>query len=132
MASIYDIQAYAVGKARNKIVFCPTCIEGLDYKDIGYELASLLQQGCDKENALSKLVNQSEENTVIGKYLAVRNVGILFEPCLKINIESMLEQQSKNKTFVICAEGSFSGNTFLFKGDCKSQINLEGLSHIHL
>lgn len=132
MASVNDIQAYAEGKARNKIVFCPTCIDGLDYKDIGYELATLLQQGCDKENALSRLVDQSEENAVIGKYLAIRNIGILFEPCLKINIENMLEQQSKNKTFVICAEGTFSGNAFLFKGDSRCQINLQGLSHISL
>lgn len=132
MASVKDIQAYAEGKARNKIVFCPTCIESLDYKDIGYELATLLQQGSDKGNALSRLVDQSEDNVVIGKYLAIRNIGILFEPCLKNNIESMLEQQSRNKVFVICAEGIFSGNAFLFKGDSRSQINLQGLSYIHL
>ena len=68
---------------RNKIVFCKEDVEGLDFINVGKELSILLgdnpQEISGFETMYRKVLNRSKHSDQIGTYLAVENIGILFE-----------------------------------------------------
>lgn len=119
---------------RNKLVFCKNRIEGLYYVDVGKELSLLLGNGSNLptgfETMYKQVLNQSSINNLIGRYLAIENIGIIFESELKIDIKSMFDRYSKDQSFIILSDALIENNYFYYltKEDQK-EINLNGLSY---
>ena len=126
---------------RNRLVFCHEPIAELKFIDIGKVLADNLMKynlrssivAYTAEDILSETLSSPFDDDIIGPYVGLTNIGILFEPELGFNLRSVLDSASTNKTIVICSDGIINSDQFHFLqiGD-NSNINLRGLSYIEI
>ena len=120
MQTLIEISELVAQNTRNKLVFCDHSIDGISFVDVGFELSLRLSKSSyDNDSALGAVLDQSSCHDQIGSYLAVKNIGILFEPELKLNIRDILDSYSKNQCLIVQAEA-----------DLLERINLQGLSHL--
>ena len=97
-----DIKDYIAQTTRNKIVICRDCIGELEFINVGYELSKLLSKNSyNYEEAVSAILDNTFHNEIIGNYLALTNIAILFEPELKINVSDILDAYSRNQCLII-------------------------------
>lgn len=133
MEGMDDIQTYCAWDTRNKIVICNSCISDLHYVDIGAELARLLSQNqtstCDYAALCRQILKTTSFNEQVGFYLALKNIGILFEPSLHLNLRTIVENYSIGQSLFISADGRIESGKFLFLSDATCTINLHGLSY---
>ena len=118
--------------SRNRIVFCRDKIDGIEFVNVGRELSALIVEKSEHDNLqddVNNLLNRSRTNAEVGRYLALNNIGILFEPELKLNLRSLFESYSKDQTLFICDEGSVVDNTFhFFEPSSLYTVDLSGLA----
>ena len=120
MQALVEISELVAQNTRNKLVFCDHSIDELHFVDVGFELSLRLSKSSyDNDSALAAVLGQSSRHDKIGPYLAITNIGILFEPELKLNIRDILDSYSKNQCLIVQAEA-----------DLLERINLQGLSHL--
>lgn len=132
MNIIQDIMKYVSLDTRNKIVFCKDIIDGIDFLNVGHELsASLCDNVHDNMDALrSLLTTGSNQHSIIGQYLALDNIGILFEPELKFDIRNLLDTYSKNQCLIIKSDAELSSDSiYWLKPSDGIHVNLAGLSY---
>ena len=87
---IQHIVTYLQQATRNRLVFCHEHIDDLLYVNIGRTLADLLTNenlrspmiAYAAEDALAEIFSLTQEDSLIGTYVAIENIGILFEPDL--------------------------------------------------
>ena len=115
-----EIAEFVAQNTRNKLVCCDHDIDGISFVDVGFELSLRLSKSSyDNDSALTDVLGQSFHHDEIGSYLAIRNIGILFEPELKLNIRDILDSYSKNQCLIVQAEA-----------ELLERIDLQGLSHL--
>lgn len=131
------IIAEYVGQAtRNRLVFCHEPIADLVFTDVGRCLSESLSHedlhsstiAYAAEDALVELMARELTDATIGQYLALTNIGILFEPELSFNVRNLFERESLGKTLIVCSFGEVKNNRYYFytEGDGIS-IDLTGL-----
>ena len=77
------------------------------------------------------LINSTTDYVKFGKVLSIYNLGILFEPELKIDFLSLIDKYSKNNTLFIQWEGETENNKLYFLSKFEGiEINIKNLSHI--
>jgi hypothetical protein len=114
-----DIKDYIAQTTRNKIVICRNSIDGLEFINVGYDLSKLLSKNSyNNEEAVSAILDNTFHNEIIGNYLALTNIAILFEPELKINVSDILDAYSRNQCLIIQTDQ-----------DILQWTNLNGLSY---
>lgn len=97
-----EIASYVKQGLRHKIVLCEERIEGLNYLNVGCSFARLLRAGKLPDSAIRELLSSSVgEDKDIGRYLALCNIGILWEPELKLDIGNLLDGFSRNQCLII-------------------------------
>lgn len=102
-----EIASYAKQGLRHKIVLCEERIEDLEYLNVGRCFARLLRAGKLPDSAIRELFSSSVgEDKDIGRYLAICNIGILWEPELKLDIGNLLDGYSKNHCLIIQSNNS--------------------------
>ena len=82
-------------------------------------------------NVINRLIleHKSFDNS-LGYVIAFKNIGILFEPGLKINLEVLLDSISKSITLVMCSLGVVKNDTFFFLNENSGiSIDLMGMSY---
>jgi hypothetical protein len=90
--------------------------------DTGAYLADALHAKVQKSNlnmyasdAIRKMIRQhTHEHPEYGRYVALSNIGILFEPALAFNLETIIEQTSKDELLIIQAKGCVANECFFF------------------
>ena len=68
----------------------------------------------------------------IGDYIAIRNIGILFEPALRLDLHAKFSTWSKAYVLIVdSAEGTIQKDIFYLAGDTDSsyRINLSDISY---
>lgn len=134
MLTIQDIAYYLQQNTRNKIVFCREGIDGIRFINVGSELSQILGEKPDDmvgaDTAYKQVLGQSQENSLIGMYLALANIGILFEPDLRLDVRSILDAYSKNQCLIVKTNAEIADDRFYFlrKGD-GTEVALQGLSY---
>lgn len=134
MLTIQDIAYYLQQNTRNKIVFCREGIDGIRFINVGSELSQILGENPDDmvgaDTAYKQVLGQSQENSLIGMYLALANIGILFEPDLRLDVRSILDAYSKNQCLIVKTNAEIADDRFYFlrKGD-GTEVDLQGLSY---
>lgn len=128
------IKNYISQNSRNKIVFCKKSIDGIDFINVGKELAILLgdnpHEVCGFETMYRQVLNKSKHNDQIGTYLAIENIGILFESELKLDLRSVLNQYSKNQCLIIKTDSAIENDILCFIDSTDGvSVNLQGLSY---
>lgn len=100
-----EVATYAKQDLRNKIVFSKQCIEGLQYLNVGLTLATMLRDNSLPSLAIQQLFSDAvKADQNIGRYLAIFNIDILFEPELKLDVGNLFDSYSKNQCLVIQAD----------------------------
>ena len=130
-----DIKSRIHGMARNKIVFCQKNIEGISFINVGHELAKCIQDlNTSSEFACEakRIFGQTLTYDIIGSYLAITNISILFEPQLKLDLRQLIDSFSINKCLIIQKEGEIKDDKFYLMGDNHFSIDLQGLSYIEI
>lgn len=65
--------------------------------------------------AFRKMISQhTYEHSKYGRYAAICNIGILFEPALSLNLETIIEQISKDILLILKTEGIVENDRFYF------------------
>lgn len=81
------------------------------------------------------IVENTEDDKEIGEYIALSNIGILFEPELHINIREILEQWGKTQTIILQLPASaiIDGSKIsLSKYDRQYEFDIAGLNYISI
>lgn len=100
-----EVATYVKQDLRNKIVFSKQFIEGLQYLNVGLTLAKMLRDNSLPSLAIPQLLSSAEkEDESVGRYLAIFNIDILFEPELKLDVGNLFDSYSKNQCLVIHAD----------------------------
>ena len=100
-----EVATYVKQDLRNKIVFSKQCIEGLQYLNVGLTLAKMLRDNSLPSLAIPQLLSSAEkEDESVGRYLAIFNIDILFEPDLKLDVGNLFDSYSKNQCLIIQAD----------------------------
>ena len=141
MDQLEKISQYIAHTTRNRIVFCREEIPGLTFVNVGKELSEALANDDLKspmisyaaDDALTNLLSRRYTEDTIGSYLALNNIGILFEQELGFNVRKTIESESINRTLIICSLGDILNNKYYFytKSDGVS-IDLNGLPFLVL
>ena len=135
------IADYLAQATRNRLVFCHEQIEGLTFVNLGKALAeSLVKQDLRSpmiayiaEEVLDEILSSTKVDDEIGSYVALDNIGVLFEPDLAFNLKSVIDSASTNKVVIIHSDGIIKSDRYYFlqEGDA-SFIDLHGLSYIEI
>ena len=134
------LKQYIPVGARHKLLFTSYHPEGMEYVDMGtllaYEIeSSLLERHLPliADDAIEKIIkNHVKHNHEIGNYIAIRNIGILFEPALCFDLHAKFSSWSRTYTLIVnCAEGTIKNNTFHLAGaiDQSYSIDLSDISY---
>ena len=124
---------------RNHLVFCREVIPSLTFINVGKELAEMLAHedlnspmvSYAADDAFSDMLSQKYDDNVIGSYLALANIGILFEQELGFNIRKTFEAESRNRTLIICSLGEIKNNHYYFYSEGDGvDIDLTGLPYL--
>lgn len=134
-----EIAKYFTQTTRNRLIFCREEVSGLTFINVGKELSEMLAHEDQNspmvsyvaDDAFSEILSQKYCDNEIGHYLALTNIGILFEPELGFNIRKTIESESRNRTLIICSLGEIKNNHYYFysEGDGVS-IDLTGLPYL--
>ena len=135
------IADYLAQATRNRLVFCHEQIAGLTFVNLGKALAeSLVKQDLRSpmiaymaEEVLDEILSSTKVDDEIGSYVALDNIGVLFEPDLAFNLKSVIDSASTNKVVIIHSDGIIKSDRYYFlqEGDA-SFIDLHGLSYIEI
>lgn len=141
MADKQQILEYLSQASRNRLVFCRDRIDGITFTDAGKALAEALKKENLRspmvaylaEDLLNDLLSETKIDSAIGKYVALENIGILFEPDFGFNLKATFDNASTNKTIIIRSDALIKGHRFYFlqEGD-NNVIDLDGLSYIEI
>ena len=142
--NIKKIEDFLMSAPRYRFVVLTDGFNQMDFKmlDIGCELANAIKNDVsDKknlpfisDNKLRKLFDDNiSVHPILGSYICLDNIGILFEPALEFNPTSLLQRLSKKTLLILVWKGAIDKNSlyFLNKGS-KHVINLTEINHIIL
>jgi hypothetical protein len=134
-----NIDLYLSSQSRNKIVILTAPLNGIIPFDIGVMISRAIELLTDDkrislkfndilDDIFNSLIIESEK---YGKILSIKNLGILFERDLKIDVLHLFDKYSRTNTLFIQWEGEIENNTLYFLSKQKGQkINIKNLSHI--
>ena len=118
------ISEFLNSEPHNRIVFCNHAKDAID---LGEELSMRIKPYLEHKrlsmktkDLIDELMHASiQHNDEIGKHIAFKNLGILFEPELKINFEHFLKTYSTDFTLIIEWSGEISNNHLFFLSKMK-------------
>ena len=119
-----------------KLVFTKNEPSEFIFTDLGFEMATRLEgqplpSVVASETFESVATKGMQVHPEYGKYLAIKNIGILFEPSLRLNVRLLFESISHDTLLVVCSDGIVENDTFLFiKPTDGFGISLSGLSFL--
>jgi hypothetical protein len=121
---------------KHTLVFTKNEPDGFIFTDLGFEMAPLLEgqslpSVVASETFESVAVKGMQVHPEYGKYWAIKNIGILFEPSLRLNVRLLFESISHGTLLVVCSDGIVLNDTFHFiKPTDGFGISLSGLSFL--
>ena len=134
-----EILSFLKTQSRNKVVFYIEGIKDITEIDLGTELSQVLYNLYDLTKLSMKVLHELElimnkatiEHELFGRSLAISNLGILFEPELKVDLKSLLEKYSNTNVLFVKWEGEIDYENLYFLSKEKGlKTNIKNLSHI--
>ena len=117
-----NLASYLSKNPKYRLAFDLSSSLEVESVDVGTYLADALQTKAQKaslnmyaSDAIRKMIRQhTHEHPEYGRYVALSNIGILFEPALAFNLETIIEQTSKDELLIIQAKGCVANECFFF------------------
>lgn len=134
VTALNETAKYVEQNTRNKIVFCHEDIDEITFVNVGLILSQLLTNEKNIANGYqllcSNILNFHLYNKEVGDYIAIENIGILFEPELKLDLRNIIESFSRNSCLIIKSDADIINDKYYFlTPDDSTEINLSGLSY---
>lgn len=135
------ITSYITNESRNKIVIHKEDIHDITQLNVGCKLALELKNiSINRHFALKAksklhelLTNSIEYHSKYGSILSIYNLGILFEPELKIDFLVLIDNYSKDHSLFIKWDGEIEDNKLFFLTKKNGiEIDISNLSHIKI
>lgn len=140
MNNINEIKKYfSSSHSRNKIVILKNEVPDIEFIDIGKELSGRINSilstskvGIKSFLILDEFLSSTfQENLSQGRFLALKNLGILFENELNIDFVQILAKYSSSIPLYVKWEGEIEDGILYFLTKEKGQkIDIKNLSHI--
>lgn len=133
------IADYIKSQSRNKIIFYSHDFSDFESVNIGLQISesiyNLNEPGRIAMRVLSELdgiLNAAiSQHDVFGRYLSIENIGVLFEPELKLDFASLLDRYSQNNVLFVKWNGERDTNKIYFlTKENGIKINIKDLSYI--
>lgn len=114
-----SIDDYLKQNPRYKLVFTQNEPDGFEFTNLGFEMAAKL----DDQTLPSVVATGAFESVVAkgmqvhpeyGKYIAIKNIGMLFEPTLRLNVKMLFESISHDSLLLVCSDDIVQNDTFCF------------------
>ena len=131
-----SIDDYLRHNPKNKLVFTKNEFEDFVFTNLGLEMATRLQG----HTAPSVIASETFDSVIAkglivhpkyGKYVAIKNIGILFEPSLRLNVHMLFESISHDTLLVVCSDGIVKNDTLYFTNPTDGfGMPLSGLSYL--
>jgi hypothetical protein len=131
------IASFIKNNPRNKLVISSRELENFEYLDVGLELSKVLSLVDLDKVSTNQLLEYFDglvkdhvfQNRDFGYVLALKNVGILFEPQLVLNFTTFVERTSQNVLVVLNWRGVVDGKKLYFLSKENGlKIDLDGLN----
>lgn len=134
------LKSYMNSPSRNKIIIHREPIAELKSLNVGKELAARLEGLIGDRNISFKAKQEMEnllksaiyEDSELGKVLSLTNLGILFEPEMKIDFKYILNKFSTDNLLFIEWKGEVEQNKLYLLTKEGIEIKLDNLSYIAL
>lgn len=132
---------YIQSQARNKIIFYSEDISDLKSVNVGLRISENIYNFKEPgrismrvSSELDRVLNAAISNhDLFGKYLSIENLGILFEPELKIDFNRLLDSYSQNNALFVKWDGEIDAESIYFlTKENGIKINIKNVSHIAL
>jgi len=136
---INAITDYIQSQARNKIIFHSEDISDLKSVNIGVQISESIYNFKEPgripmrvSSELDRILHAAISNhDLFGKYLSIENLGVLFEPELKIDFNRLLDRYSQNNALFVKWEGELDAdNIYFLTKENGIKINIKNVSHI--
>jgi len=127
--------------SRNKIIIHSDEFDFLKTIDLGQTLSECIYNfdGIEKlpNRVLQEIDDMFSDSVAVhesyGEYLSIKNVGILFEPALKLNVYQLFEKYSLNNALFVEWQGDIVDSHLYFLSKERGiKTNIKNLSHIIL
>lgn len=125
--------------ACHRLLFTSYFPEDMRFVDLGALVARAIENSLSKRNlpfiadeAIESIIKQNVHNSpAIGSYVAIRNIGILFEPALQLNVAAKISSWARSYALIIdCNDGEIKNNIFfLTSADGRYFFNLSEISY---
>ena len=136
---IDSITAYIKTQSRNKIIFHRNEIPELVSVNIGYRISEGIYN--TKETRKISMIATAEidrllnaaiiSHDLFGRYLSLQNLGIFFEPEIKLNFTQLLDNYSQNNVLFVHWVGEIDTENLYFLTKENGIITeIKNLSHI--
>ena len=133
------LKSYITAGSRHKLLFVKSDVEGVEYVDIGKQLSAVIEPSLEKkrlpllaDDGLEKIIrDHTIHDAEIGDYVAIQNIGILFEPQLHFNLPLKFDSWAKTKVLIVRMEGTIQNDRFFLAGSVedKYSINLKEITY---
>lgn len=126
---------------RHKLIFVKEEPDDFQFVDIGKELSRQLNElesnkriSFAAKRELNKILNRNtQEYMDLGEYVAIKNIGILFEPEIRLDVKNFFQENSKNNLLIVLWEGDILDKEFYYlTKENGISLNLEDTSLIVL
>ncbi|MCG9898372.1 MAG: hypothetical protein MH132_00060 [Hydrotalea sp.] len=133
------ITDYIKSQSRNKIIFYSQDISALQSVNVGLRISESIYNLNEPGRIAMRVLFELDsilnaaiyQHDVFGKHLSIENIGILFEPELKIDFVSLLDRYSQNNLLFVKWEGELDAeNIYFLTKENGIKINIKNLSHI--
>ena len=141
MDQIERISQYLSQTTRNRLVFCEEEVPDLTFVNVGKELSDAIAHedlnssmvSYVADDVFSEILSRNYSDERIGLYIALTNIGILFEKDLGFNLRKIWDSESIKRTLIICSLGEIKNNHYYFysEGDGVS-IDISGIPYLKL
>ena len=121
-----------------RLIIINSQLDNLKYADIGLLLSSSIEHSISNKHlamiandALDEIIKKNiSHDQNIGDYIALCNIGILFEPSLCLNLQEKFKIWTKTFTLIINnSEGTITNNIF-YLANAKTETYSINLSNI--
>ena len=137
MSFSQQIISFAKSASHHHVIFCREVIPELTFVNVGLELSDkILKEGLDSpmldfatDDFIQEIMSRHESHPEIGNYLALTNIGILFEPSLSYNIPELFKSHSRNQILFIHTQAVIKDDVLYFN-DPSDNITAD-LSGVH-
>lgn len=136
--TLQSLSTYVNRQSRSNLLFTSDVVESMTFVDIGRHLSSEIgfflekkRLGMIAEDALKRILNRSlNRNAEIGEYIAIKNIGILFEPALHLDVKAILKNWSRDHVLIVKHEGEIrDGIFYLAANSAKQFVNLREITY---